>query len=140
MGDGITICGKGIAGDPFRLCAAIIASGRETNHNVTASVWTNVYSGVATTDVASRAIVTLPTYSSTAESGPLYQLTISSTTTPATPPIQPSALSAWVAGELGVPSIFGLAPNQFLIQTNVPDTKVYWQVTTTRQDAWAKDH
>lgn len=140
IGDGITICGKGIAGDPFRLCAAIISAGRETNHAVESPQFTNLYSGVVTTDVTKRGFVTLPTYSAATESNPLYQITISGTSVETTTPIDPSALQAWIAVEMGVPSIFGLTPNQFLIQTNVPYTKVYWQVTTTREDAWAKDH
>jgi hypothetical protein len=107
---------------------------------VTSTAWTNVYSGVVVTDVGSRAFVTLATYSPLLESNPLYQLTTSGTTVIVTPPIPPSGVSAWLAVEMGVPSIFTLTPNTFVIQTNVPDTKVYWQVTTTRKDPWAIDH
>jgi hypothetical protein len=149
IGDGITICGKGIVGDPFRLCAAIISAGKETNHPVSSGEWIKTYSGVATTDVTTRAIITLPaSYSPTTETNPIYSLTAQSTGVPVTTPIPQNALAAWISIELGgaradnvppIPPIF-LSPGQFMISTNVPFTKVYWQVTTTRTDAWAKDH
>lgn len=139
--DGITICGKGIAGDPFRLCAAIISGGRELSHAVVSPQFTNLYSGVVTTDVASRATVTLPGFSAALDSNPLYNLTVDGTSVPTTTPIPASELAAFISVELNTPSATRvLAPNQFQITTSIPFTRVYWQVTTTRQDPWALDH
>lgn len=141
VADGITICGKGIAGDPLRLCAAIISAGREINHAVTSANFTNLYSGVVVTDIASRATVTLPAYSPELDSNPLYNLTVDGTSVTTTTPIPLSSLAALVSVELNTPGETRvLALNQFQITTSIPNTRVYWQVTTTRQDAWAKDH
>lgn len=148
IGDGITICGKGIAGDPFRLCAAIISAGREVTHAVESPQFLNLYSGVTITDVASRSIITLPASYSATETNPIYSLTVQSTGVPVTTPIAQNALAAWISIELGgaraenvppIPPIF-LSPGQFMISTTFPGTKVYWQVTTTRKDPWAVDH
>lgn len=141
--DGITICGKGIAGDPMRLCAAIVNAGREVNHSVTSPSFTNVYTGVAVTDQSSKVTVGMPpSYSPQLDSNPMYQLTTSGVTgvLPGSTAPSPAVLFAWIGVEIGQGQLANPNPNSFLIQSNLPFTKVYWQITTTREDAWAKDH
>lgn len=79
----------------------------------------NLYSGNVTTDENGLAIVKLPTWFESENGDFRYQLTT----------IGRDA-HAWVAEEVG--------NHQFKIATNATFVKVSWQITATRQDAYAK--
>jgi hypothetical protein len=81
----------------------------------------NSYSGNITTGADGRAIVELPSYFSALNDDFRYQLT--------------------VVGQFAQAVIFReIENNAFVIKTDKPSTKVSWQVTARRQDAWAKAH
>jgi trimeric autotransporter adhesin len=80
-----------------------------------------MYDGTVTTDAAGDATVQLPDWFQALNSSFRYQLT----------PIGQFA-QAIVATEV--------ENNQFTIKTDKPFVKVSWQVTGTRQDAWANAH
>jgi hypothetical protein len=79
-----------------------------------------VYDGVVTTDEQGHATVELPGYFDALNRDLRYQLT----------PLADAR--AWVQSEV--------AGNRFSIATNEPGTKVCWQVTGVRQDAYAAAH
>jgi hypothetical protein len=81
----------------------------------------DMYDGTVTTDAAGDATVQLPEWFQALNSSFRYQLT----------PIGQFA-QAIVATEV--------ENNQFTIKTDKPFVKVSWQVTGTRQDAWANAH
>lgn len=81
----------------------------------------NIYDGTVTTDSAGNATITLPDWFQALNKDFRYQLT----------PIGQFA-QAIVATEI--------QNNQFTIRTDKPNVKVSWQVTGTRQDAWANAH
>jgi len=81
----------------------------------------DMYDGTITTDAAGDATVRLPHWFQALNSTFRYQLT----------PIGQFA-QAIIATEV--------QNNQFTIKTDKPYVKVSWQVTGTRQDAWAKAH
>jgi hypothetical protein len=78
----------------------------------------NIYNGNVITNVNGNAIVTLPSYFESSNKDFRYQLTV----------IGKDA-RAYVLDEI--------ANNQFSIKTSEPNTKVSWQVTGIRNDAWA---
>jgi hypothetical protein len=78
----------------------------------------NVYNGNVTTDASGRAVVILPEYFETLNRDFRYQLT----------PIGQFS-QAIVLEEV--------SGNQFVIQTDLPNVKVSWQVTGVRQDPYA---
>jgi hypothetical protein len=78
----------------------------------------NVYSGNATTDARGRATVTLPAWFSSVNKDLRYQLTTLG-----------QQAQAWVSSEV--------KGNAFSIATDKPNTKVSWQVSGVRADAWA---
>jgi hypothetical protein len=81
----------------------------------------NIYDGVATLDGNGNATVVLPDYFGTLNRDFRYQLTAMG---PAVPSVYP-----YISAEI--------SNNQFTI-SGAPNGKVSWQVTGTRQDAWAK--
>jgi trimeric autotransporter adhesin len=81
----------------------------------------HMYDGTVTTDAAGDATIQLPTWFQALNRDFRYQLT----------PIGQFA-QAIVATEVET--------NQFTIKTDKPNVKVSWQITGTRQDAWANAH
>jgi hypothetical protein len=81
----------------------------------------NVYDGVVTTDAKGEATVKLPSWFEKLNKDFRYQLTVIGRWS-----------EAWVSSEL--------TGNTFAIATKVPGTKVSWQLTGIRQDAWANAH
>ena len=81
----------------------------------------NMYDGTITTDDAGLATVTLPAWFETLNRDFRYQLTVLG-----------QFAQAIVASEI--------SGNQFGIRTDKPNVKVSWQVTGTRQDAYANAH
>jgi hypothetical protein len=80
-----------------------------------------VYDGVVTTDQAGEATVELPSYFESLNRDLRYQLT--------------------VIGSFGQAIVkHEVAGNRFTIATSEPRTKVSWQVTGVRHDAYAKAH
>jgi hypothetical protein len=79
-----------------------------------------VYAGTVTTDADGEATVELPGYFEALNRDLRYQLT----------PLADAR--AWVKREV--------AGNRFALATSEPNTKVSWQVTGVRQDAYAKAH
>jgi hypothetical protein len=78
----------------------------------------NVYDGVVTTDGAGDAEVRLPDWFEALNDQFRYQLTAIG-----------SSARAWISSEVH--------DNRFGIRTEAPSTKVSWQVTGIRRDAWA---
>lgn len=78
----------------------------------------NIYNGNITTDANGEAKVTLPAYFDALNKDFRYQLTTIG-----------KKADAWIAEEL--------VGNSFRIATDQPNTKVSWQVTGVRQDAFA---
>ena len=81
----------------------------------------NMYDGNVTTDDAGLVTVTLPNWFETLNRDFRYQLTVIG-----------QFAQAIVASEI--------SGNQFSIRTDKPNVKVSWQVTGTRQDAFANAH
>ena len=81
----------------------------------------NIYNGNITTDANGYATISMPDYFDALNKDFRYQLTAIGT-----------FAQAIVKEEL--------KDNQFIIQTSVPKTKVSWQVTGVRQDAYANAH
>ena len=81
----------------------------------------NIYNGNVTTDATGTSIVTMPNYFDALNKDFRYQLTVIG-----------SFAQAMISKEM--------AGNTFEIKTNQPNTKVSWQVTGVRQDAWANAH
>ncbi|MBD0323567.1 MAG: hypothetical protein ICV72_09305 [Aldersonia sp.] len=79
----------------------------------------NVYVGTVTTDDSGAADVALPDYFEALNGDPHYQLTVVG-----------DIAQAIVSSEL--------RDNRFGIRTDRPHTKVCWQVTGVRRDAWAQ--
>jgi hypothetical protein len=79
----------------------------------------NIYDGNVTTDAAGTAIVTLPDYFATLNRDYRYQLTVLGQ-------FAQAIVSRKIAG------------NSFEIRTDKPGVEVSWQVTGTRQDAYAQ--
>ncbi|MBI3872682.1 MAG: hypothetical protein HY304_06370 [candidate division Zixibacteria bacterium] len=82
----------------------------------------NIYDGVVTIDAKGEAIVTLPDWFGAVNKDFRYQLTAIGAPGP----------NLYVAQEV--------SGNQFRIAGGTPATKVSWQVTGIRQDAWANAH
>lgn len=80
----------------------------------------NVYDGVVTTDASGEATVSLPEWFEALNRDVRYQLTTI------------GDARAWVSQELH--------DSQFAVRTDTPNTKVCWQLTGIRQDAWAEAH
>ncbi len=83
----------------------------------------NIYDGVATTDDDGFATITMPVWFEALNRDFRYQLTVIGTGTWA---------RARVSREI--------ESNRFTIETDVPNTKVSWQVTGIRKDAYANAH
>jgi hypothetical protein len=81
----------------------------------------NIYDGTVTTDASGTATVTLPDWFEALNRDFRYQLTVIG-----------QFAQAIVAGEM--------ANHRFHIRTDKPNVKVSWQVTGTRQDAYANAH
>jgi hypothetical protein len=84
----------------------------------------NIYDGVITTDNTGYATVTLPDWFEALNKDFRYQLTVI------------GAGETWARARI-YKEIEG---KRFIIQTDLPGTKVSWQVTGIRQDAWANVH
>jgi len=80
----------------------------------------NVYSGTVTTDKYGEGCVTLPDYFEVLNQDYRYQLTV----------VGPRFAQAIVKQEI--------CGQRFVIATSKPQTKVSWQVTGARRDAWAR--
>jgi hypothetical protein len=89
---------------------------------VEAPTGTNIYSGNVTTDQNGYAVVTLPDYAEALNRDFRYQLTI----------VGKQWAQARIEKEI--------QNNRFTIRTDKPNVKVSWQVTGTRNDAYAKAH
>ena len=81
----------------------------------------NIYNGNVTTDATGTAVVTMPDYFEVLNKDFRYQLTVIG-----------SFAQAMISREIN--------SNSFEIKTNQPNTKVSWQVTGVRHDAWANAH
>jgi hypothetical protein len=81
----------------------------------------NVYNGNITTDANGEAVVDMPSYFSAANTNFKYQLTVIG-----------QFAQAIVGSEV--------KDNKFVIITDKPNVKVSWQVTATRNDAYAQKH
>jgi hypothetical protein len=86
----------------------------------------NVYNGNVTTDADGYATITMPDWFETLNKDFRYQLTVIDTNDSA------DFVQAKVVREV--------ANNQFTIRTSRPSSRVSWQVTGIRQDAWANAH
>ncbi|AVI49842.1 hypothetical protein C5O00_01130 [Pukyongia salina] len=84
----------------------------------------NIYSGNITTDIEGYATVQLPDYMSALNRDYKYQLTI----------VDKEFAQAIIWEPLNEES------NSFVIKTSVPEIKLSWQVTGTRQDTWALEN
>ena len=83
----------------------------------------NMYEGVVTLDANGEAVVTLPAYFSTLNTGPFrYQLTAIGAPMP----------NLYIAEEI--------QGNSFKIAGGVPGKKVSWEVTAVRNDPYVRDH
>jgi trimeric autotransporter adhesin len=81
----------------------------------------NIYDGTVVTDGSGTAVVTMPAWFEALNTDFRYQLTTIG---------QPA--QAWIASEI--------VNGSLTIKTSKPGVKVSWQVTGTRQDAWANAH
>lgn len=81
----------------------------------------NLYDGVVTTDVTGEAAITLPDWFSALNRDFRYQLTCIGV-----------FAQAIIAEKI--------KDNRFKIKTSLPNVEVSWQVTGTRQDAWANQN
>lgn len=81
----------------------------------------NVYNGNVTTDNSGYATITLPDYFDALNRDFRYQLTVIDSTTFALVRVNRE-----------------ISDNTFEIASNIPNTKVSWQVTGIRKDAWAE--
>jgi len=81
----------------------------------------NIYDGVVTTDANGEAVVTMPAWFEALNMDFRYQLTCIG-----------QFAQAIVANEI--------SNNSFGIKTDLPNVKVSWQVTGTRNDPYARDH
>jgi hypothetical protein len=83
----------------------------------------NIYDGVVTTGADGLATVELPDWFSALNRDFRYQLTVIGT-------------GAWARARIASE----IADGRFVIETDQPETKVSWQVTGIRQDAFANAH
>ena len=81
----------------------------------------NIYDGVVILDASGEAVVTMPEWFGALNRDFRYQLTCIGGFAP-----------VYIAAEMG--------NNQFKVGGGRPGMKVSWQVTGTRQDAWANAH
>ncbi len=92
-----------------------------SHSSVESSEMKNMYDGNVTTDASGDAVVELPEWFEALNRDFRYQLTAIG---------QPA--QAWVASKI--------ANHSFTIKTDKPNVEISWQVTGTRQDAWANAH
>jgi len=83
----------------------------------------NIYDGVVTTDGEGYATIEMPNWFEALNRDCRYQLTVIGD-------------GAWARARVAKE----IAGNRFVIQTDMPDVKVSWQVTGIRQDAFANTH
>jgi hypothetical protein len=108
------------AGGSFKIDHPLDPENKYLSHSFVESPdMKNMYDGNVTTDENGEATVTLPDYFEALNSDFHYQLTVIGT-----------FAQAIIADEI--------KDNRFAIKTSAPGVKVSWQVTGTRQDAWAK--
>jgi hypothetical protein len=84
----------------------------------------NVYDGVVTTDERGYATVELPDWFEALNRDFRYQLTV----------IDEADGDGFVQAKVAK----GVASNRFTVRTSSPDTRISWQVTGIRKDAWAE--
>jgi len=107
----------------FKIDDPIDPAGRYLSHSFVESPdMMNIYDGVVTTDARGYSTVTMPRWFDALNRDFRYQLTV----------VGRSFARAIVWKEL--------AGNRFTIRTNEPRTKVSWQVTGIRHDAYANAH
>jgi hypothetical protein len=85
-----------------------------------------IYNGVATTDERGYATVSLPAYFEALNTDYRYQLTV----------IDEADSDEWTLAKVARP----VQGNAFVIRTSSPDTRVSWQVTGIRNDAFARSN
>jgi hypothetical protein len=85
----------------------------------------NIYNGNVVTDDAGYATISLPRYFESLNVDFKYQLTVIE-----------SNPDAWTLAKV----TSEIANNEFTIRTSAPNTKVSWQVTGVRNDAYAKKY
>jgi hypothetical protein len=106
----------------FRIDHPTDPANKYLNHaSVESSEMVNIYSGNVTTDENGLATVALPDWFQSVNGDFRYQLTIVG-----------RKAQAWIAREI--------ANGTFQIASDATNTKVSWQVTGVRQDAYAKAH
>ncbi len=109
----------------FKIDHPLDPSGKYLYHSFVESPdMKNVYDGNVTTDDRGFATVTLPEWFEALNSDFRYQLTVL------------GGGDQWVDARIARE----ISSNAFVIQTSAPRTKVSWQVTGVRQDAWARAH
>jgi hypothetical protein len=86
----------------------------------------NIYDGIVTTDAQGYATVQLPAWFEALNRDFRYQLTV----------IDEADGAEFVLAKV----VRGVKDNSFTIRASKPETKVSWQVTGIRQDAWANAH
>lgn len=106
----------------FRIDHPLDPKNRYLNHvSVESPDMKNLYDGVLTTDDQGLATVLLPTWFEALNMDFRYQLTVLGD-------------GAWAKARV----FREIADNRFIVQTDLPNTRVSWQVTGIRKDAWAE--
>jgi len=109
----------------FRIDHPLDPSGKYLSHSFVESPdMMNVYNGNVTTDATGEAVVELPEWFEALNRDFRYQLTVM------------GGGDVWAQARVAR-EVDG---NRFTIQTSVPRTKVSWQVTGIRHDAYAEAH
>ncbi len=112
-------------GGSFKIDHPLDPSGKYLYHSFVESPdMKDVYDGNVVTDDRGFATVTLPEWFEALNSDFRYQVTVLGGGT--------EWVNARIAREI--------SGNAFVLQTSAPQTKVSWQVTGIRQDAWANAH
>ncbi|MFT5424890.1 MAG: hypothetical protein ACI89L_002693 [Phycisphaerales bacterium] len=92
----------------------------------------NIYDGIVTTDEQGRATVALPSYFDALNTTFRYQLTVIDDSD--------DFVLAKVTRTIETIAAATHTPSSFAIRTSKPTTRVSWQVTGVRQDAFARAH
>jgi hypothetical protein len=113
------------SGGSFKIDHPLDPSGKYLYHSFVESPdMMDIYNGNVTTDATGEAVVELPEWFEALNRDFRYQLTVL------------GGGDAWAQARVGRE----IAGNRFTVQTSVPRTKVSWQVTGIRRDAYAEAH
>ena len=113
------------SGGSFRIDHPLDPRNRYLSHSFVESPdMKNIYDGVITTDERGFAIVELPAWFEALNRDFRYQLTVI------------GSGDSWARARI----FREILENSFVIQTDMPATRVSWQVTGIRKDAWAEQN